>query len=118
MTIDCPDPDVMAEFYIAMLGGKVTRRITDETNVEAGGLLLNFRRAPGYKPPSWPLPDVPLHSHFDFVVNDPDAAVRQLLQMGGSLAEHQDPNDPDFVVVLDPAGHPFCLIRSSAARRF
>jgi hypothetical protein len=83
-----------------------------------GGLLLNFRAVPDYRPPTWPSSEVPLHSHFEFVVDDPDAVAQQMLQLGGSLAQHQDPNDPNLVVLLDPARHPFCLIRSSAARRF
>jgi hypothetical protein len=49
---------------------------------------------------------------------DPDAAARELMQRGARLAEHQDDSDPHLVVLLDPAGHPFCLIRSSVARRF
>jgi hypothetical protein len=38
--------------------------------------------------------------------------------LGASLAAHQDPDDPNLLVMLDPAGHPFCLIRSSAAGRY
>jgi catechol-2,3-dioxygenase len=118
MTIDCPDPHVMAEFYTTLLGGKVTRQTADGANVDAGGLLLNFRAAPDYRPPTWPSPEVPLHSHFEFVVEDPDTVAQQMLRLGASLAQHQDPNDPNLVVLLDPAGHPLCLIRSTAATRF
>jgi catechol 2,3-dioxygenase-like lactoylglutathione lyase family enzyme len=118
MTIDCLEPQVMADFYVALLGGRVTRRIDGEVNVEAGGMLLNFRATPGYRPPTWPSSEVPLHSHFDFVVEDPDAVAAQMVAMGGRYADHQDPDDPHFVVMLDPAGHPFCLLRSSVARPF
>ncbi|WP_371780539.1 VOC family protein [Streptosporangium subroseum] len=117
LTIDCPEPNVMAQFYATLLGGKVTRRTPGEANVNAAGRLLNFRAAPDYKPPTWPSSEVPLHSHFEYVVEDPDAVAQQLLPLGASLAQHQDPDDPHLVVMLDPAGHPFCLIRSSAARR-
>jgi hypothetical protein len=34
------------------------------------------------------------------------------------MAAHQDASDPDLLVMLDPAGHPFCLIRSSAAEGY
>jgi catechol 2,3-dioxygenase-like lactoylglutathione lyase family enzyme len=118
MTIDCPEPQAMADFYVALLGGKVTRRTADEANVDAGGLLLNFRAVPDYRPPTWPSSEVALHSHFDFVVEDPDAVAQQMLQLGGSLSQHQDTDNPHLVVLLDPAGHPFCLLRSSVARRF
>ena len=115
MTVDCPEPNVMADFYAALLGGTVTRRIAGEAKLEAGGRLIYFRAAAGYRPPTWPSPDVPLHSHFDYVVEDPDAAAQHLLRLGGSPAARQDPSDPHLLVMLDPAGHPFCLIRSSAA---
>ncbi|NJC74079.1 VOC family protein [Planosporangium thailandense] len=117
-TIDCPDPDVMARFYTSLFGGRVTRQTADSAFVDTGQLLLVFRAVPDYRPPTWPSPEVPLHSHFECVVEDPHAAARQLLPLGASLARHQDPDDPNLVVVLDPAGHPLCLIRSSAARRY
>jgi hypothetical protein len=118
LTIDCPDPHVLADFYVALLGGRVTRRTADEANVDAGGFLLNFRAVSAYRPPTWPSSDVPLHSHLDYVVDDPDAVAQEVLQLGGSFAPQQDPDNPNLLVLLDPAGHPFCLLRSSAARRF
>jgi hypothetical protein len=117
MTVDCPEPDVMADFYAALLGGTVTRRIAGEANVDAGGKLINFRATRDYRPPTWPSPEVPMHAHFEYVVEDPQAAAQQLLPLGASLAVHQDPDNPNLLVMLDPAGHPFCLIRSSAAVR-
>lgn len=125
MTIDCIGPHIMADFYVALLdfyvallGGKVVRRTADDASIDANGLLLNFRATPDYRPPTWPSSDVPLHSHFEFVVDDPDAVAQQVLTLGGQLAQHQDPDDPHLVVVLDPSGHPLCLIRSSVAQRF
>ncbi len=117
LTVDCPEPNAMADFYVALLGGTVTRRTATETNVTAGDRLINFRLAPDYRPPTWPSPEVPLHSHFEYVVPDPQAAVEPLVMLGGALAPYQDPDNPHLVVMLDPAGHPFCLIRSSVARR-
>ncbi|MEV1289969.1 VOC family protein [Micromonospora sp. NPDC049679] len=117
MTVDCPEPNVMADFYAALLGGTVTRRIAGEANVDAAGKLIIFRATPDYRPPTWPSPEVPMHAHFEYVVEDPRAAAQQLLPLGASLAAHQDPDNPNLLVMLDPAGHPFCLIRSSAAVR-
>ncbi len=116
LTIDCPDPNAMADFYAAALGGEVTHRATG-ASVEAAGLNLVFRANPDYRPPTWPSPEVPLQSHFEFVVADLEAAIGQMVQLGATPAEQQDPDDPHLVVLLDPAGHPFCLIRSSAATR-
>jgi catechol 2,3-dioxygenase-like lactoylglutathione lyase family enzyme len=117
-TIDCLEPGEMADFYAEVLGGRVTRREPGFAAVEGGGLLLNFNVRPGYRPPTWPSPEVPMQSHFEFVVHDPDAAAEQMLRLGATLAADQDPDDPHLLVMLDPAGHPFCLIRSSAAHRY
>jgi hypothetical protein len=35
LTGDCPDPHAMGDFYVALLGGVVTRRMPGETNVDA-----------------------------------------------------------------------------------
>ena len=105
-------------FYAAILDGKVTHRAVTFVSVEARGLLLNFRAVPDYRPPTWPSSEVPVQSHFELVVEDPDAAAQDMGALGARLAGHQDPSDPHLLVLLDPAGRPFCLIRSSAATRY
>jgi hypothetical protein len=45
--------------------------------------------------------------HFDFQVGDLDEAVDEAVALGATLATHQ-PQD-NVRVMLDPAGHPFCL---------
>ena len=45
--------------------------------------------------------------HFDFQVGDLDAAVSDALALGASLAAEQP--QENVRVLLDPAGHPFCL---------
>ena len=62
LTIDCPEPTALADFYAALLDGKITRRTAESAFVDADGLLLVFRAAPDYKRSTWPSPDVPLHS--------------------------------------------------------
>ena len=49
--------------------------------------------------------------HFEVLVDDLDTAVRLVLEWGGKAAPHQ-PADRDrsrLRIMLDPAGHPFCL---------
>jgi catechol 2,3-dioxygenase-like lactoylglutathione lyase family enzyme len=116
-SIECADPDVMAEFYIGLMGGRVTHRKPDWTGVEAGGLLLHFHRAEGHRAPTWSSMEVPRQHHFDLVVEDLDDAVSQAQRLGARLAEFQDDGDPAYVVLLDPSGHPFCLISASVAVR-
>ncbi len=45
--------------------------------------------------------------HLDLAVDDLDSSVADALELGARLAEFQ-PQD-DVRVLLDPAGHPFCL---------
>jgi hypothetical protein len=47
--------------------------------------------------------------HFDFQVGDLDSAVAEAVALGASVATDQ-PQD-NVRVLLDPAGHPFCLCR-------
>lgn len=62
---------------------------------------------PGQKPPS------AQHKmmHFEVQVDDLEAAIDAVIDAGGATATHQ-PRDRDpsrIRVMLDPAGHPFCL---------
>lgn len=117
LTIDCHDADALAEFYARSFGGEITRRTAEEAWVRAPGIYLVCRVTPDHKPTTWPSPEVPLHSHFEFVVADPDETAEEMRRWGATIAPHQAPDDPDLIVMLDPAGHPVCLIRASAARR-
>ena len=66
-----------------------------------------------YEPPVWP--EQPGHQakmmHLEVLVKDLEAAVQLVLECGGNEALHQ-PADRDRTrlrIMLDPAGHPFCL---------
>ena len=49
--------------------------------------------------------------HFEVLVDDLEAAVGFVLERGGTQAPHQPADrDPRVLrIMLDPAGHPFCL---------
>jgi len=47
--------------------------------------------------------------HFDFQVGDLDSAVAEALALGVTVAGHQPQGN--VRVLLDPAGHLFCLCR-------
>jgi hypothetical protein len=46
--------------------------------------------------------------HFDISVTDLDRAAARALALGAKQAEHQPAPDL-WRVLVDPAGHPFCL---------
>jgi hypothetical protein len=107
LTIDCADSKVVGAFYQSAGGGEITHTDADSCWVTLGGLLLIFREVADYQPPTWPESDVPLQMHFEFNVDDLHEAEKHLLELGASLADYQ-PND-NGRVMLDPAGHPFCI---------
>ena len=45
--------------------------------------------------------------HLDVQVGELDAAVAEAVALGASVAAHQP--QENVRVLLDPAGHPFCL---------
>ena len=107
LTIDCADSQAMASFYRAAGGGEITHADAGSCWVTLGGLLLVFREVADYQPPTWPASDVPLQMHFEFYVDDLVEAEKRLVAFGASLAEHQPHTNGR--VMLDPAGHPFCI---------
>lgn len=107
LTIDCPSAEVqdrLCEFYASALGGEIVSGC-----VRARGWLFIFEVIADYKPPIWPVGDVPKQMHFELMVHDLDDAVGRLQTIGAVLADYQRPNDGGVRVMLDPAGHPFCV---------
>ncbi len=83
----------------------------DWTEVRAEyGAALCFQQVQDCTPPSWPSQSQPPQMHLDVMVDDLDTAEAALLELGATRAEHQ-PGET-FRVLLDPAGHPFCLCTS------
>jgi len=113
LTVDCADDQAaeqtLRHFYLEALDGELVRGGT----VRARGLLLIFRRVEGYKAPTWPASDTPMQMHLSGW-STTWRAVARLEDLGASLADHQDPDDPALRVMLDPAGHPFCVIADDA----
>ena len=84
------------------------------TEHAVGGVAyLAVQRSPEYVPPAWPPVDGRQQRmmHVDVEVADLDAAVADAADMGATIADFQ-PHD-DVRVMLDPAGHPFCLYLES-----
>ena len=111
VVLEAPDAGVLAHFYAEVLGWPV---VTDEpgwATIAAPGTTsyVSFSSSPEYVPPVWPAADgqQQMMLHLDVGVGEVDAAVTDAVALGASVAEFQ-PQD-DVRVLLDPAGHPFCL---------
>jgi catechol-2,3-dioxygenase len=110
ISIDCPDPDVLAPFYCALLGLKEAFATPDRgvVSLSGAGPMLTLMRVDTYVAPSWP--DGPQHQqmHLDVGVDDLAAAVSSAIALGATEVVHQP--DPDkWRVLIDLVGHPFCL---------
>lgn len=112
VTLDCADPGPVSAFYAELLGLDVA--YSDENAVMlsgAAGPAIGFGRVPDYEPPVWPNPNGSKQYHFDLAVADIEAAETQCLELGATLADPQ-PGET-WRVLLDPAGHPFCLTNAA-----
>jgi hypothetical protein len=108
VSLDCTDPRPLAEFWAAMLDGEIVYTSENAVIVRASWLALAALRTAGYVPPSWPDATVPKQIHLDLAVTDLPAAVAESERLGARPAQHQ-PAPEVRRVLLDPAGHPFCL---------
>lgn len=119
--LDCADAEEMARFYGELFGWSITAR-DERSNRQggsgwiamsgpSGGPGVSFQAESWYEPPTWPeRPGAPAKMmHFEVGVDDLEAAVARVIAAGGRLAPEQPEGRSDIRVVLDPAGHPFCL---------
>ena len=110
VTLDCPDPPALARFYRELAGLEVaySQEAYAGITVEPD-LGIGFQRVEGYQPPEWPGQSRPQQFHLDFGVPDLDEAEKTALALGATKPDFQ-PGAERWRVLLDPAGHPFCLV--------
>jgi glyoxalase superfamily protein len=113
MALEAPDPSGLATFYSELLGWPICHEEPGTAILAApeGSIYVVFQQATDYHAPLWPPVDGEQRPmmHFDFQVGDLESAVYEALALGATLAAAQ-PQD-NVRVLLDPAGHPFCLCR-------
>ncbi|MET0490804.1 MAG: VOC family protein [Acidimicrobiales bacterium] len=116
VTLDCSDAEALAAFYADLFGWEINARDGAgwvQMRDPNGGVGLNFQADNHYESPTWPEePGKQMKMlHFEILVNDVEAAADLVVRAGGRQAPYQPPNrDPSGLrVMLDPAGHPFCL---------
>lgn len=116
-TLDCKDAYALAEFYAALLKWEIGFYDEEWACVCAPGTGqgaypgILFQKNPDYKPPVWPATSEAQQqmAHLDLAVNDLEQAVQHALHCGATVADTQFSDH--WRVMLDPAGHPFCLCR-------
>jgi catechol 2,3-dioxygenase-like lactoylglutathione lyase family enzyme len=109
--LEAPDAHELAGFYARLLGWQIVKDEGHWVTMHPGEGFgyLAFNTSPEYERPVWP--PAPgrqqMMLHLDVVVDDLERAVEAAVAEGATVAEFQ-PQD-DVRVMLDPAGHPFCL---------
>lgn len=103
ISLDCADPQRLADFYRALLGGRQLWAKESSVGVEVPGAVLVSQQVAVYAPPVWPGTSI---VHLDLSAKDLGAAAERALALGATLPVQRDPR---WRVLLDPAGHPFCL---------
>ena len=112
VTLDCADPRAEAAFWSAALGWQVAHAEDEYAMLVGGSSALGFGLVDGYVPPAWPDDAGVKQFHFDLAVDDLPVAERALVALGASVPDVQ-PGGDRWRVLLDPAGHPFCLTNAA-----
>ncbi len=110
ISIDCPDPSALADFYTKLLGLTQVFARPDGTLIALsdGNVFVTMMKVDNYVAPTWPEPGQLQQMHLDIAVTDLEAAVEGALALGAEQAAYQA--GPElWRVLIDPAGHPFCL---------
>jgi catechol 2,3-dioxygenase-like lactoylglutathione lyase family enzyme len=111
VVLDAPSGPELAHFYADLLGWEIASEGADGAAIapREGVAYISFQTSAGYVPPVWPNVEgaQQMMLHLDFEVSDLAASVEHARQLGARQADFQ-PQD-NVRVMLDPAGHPFCL---------
>jgi len=108
VTIDCPDSKALVTFYHHLTGMRIVDVEDGFYPTLAGRTLdLVFQQVDDYQPPTWPAQERGQQIHLDCTCPDIEAGATYAESIGATRAPQQ-PGD-DWIVMVDPAGHPFCL---------
>jgi predicted enzyme related to lactoylglutathione lyase len=109
VTIDCREPAPLAAFWAATVGGEIDARTVAEDWValmDVPGIgNIGFQRVPEQK-------SVKNRVHIDIDVDDIESAAAEIVGAGGTVrGETVEEHTNYFLVMLDPEGNEFCLIK-------
>ncbi len=107
--VDCADEHALCDFYHKLLGWEKGTKY-GLPSVSKDGIVFLFIGEPGYVPPVWPEEEGKQQKqmHFDFQVPDIHAAAEYAITLGAVNTPLQFGGE-EWITLLDPAGHPFCL---------
>ena len=112
VTIDCAPEQLkdMVDFYTKLLGLTLEGQ-EDELGpfpfLFKDDFAITLQPEEGYQPPTWPSLERGQQMHLDFLVKDIQEARAYALSIGATESPVQYAKK--WHILLDPAGHPFCL---------
>ena len=111
VVLEAPDPHALLVFWSQLLDKPIYSESPEGGALDFGEgvAYLSVQKAEVYEPPVWP-PEPGrqgMQLHLDIEVSDLESAVAHAVELGATTAEFQP--QEDVRVMLDPAGHPFCL---------
>ena len=111
VTLDCSNSQELASFYASLLKwdkGYNEDGWTWVTGPEKYPFIL-FQQIDDYTPPVWPqeVDRQQQMAHIDFAVSNLEEAIQHAIHCGAKVAPEQFSDS--WKVMIDPAGHPFCL---------
>lgn len=119
VTLDCPDALELAQFYAQLLGWRVDFDPEDPEWADAippddapQSFALSFQQIDHYRAPEWPEGEIPQQMHFDLYVDSLEEAAEAAEAAGARRHDIQPSETGSYIVLTDPAGHPFCLCQS------
>ena len=111
VVLNAPDARALAIFYRDLFGWPLAADEPGWCTIRIPGARANlaFQTEALYERPTWPATtgEQQMMMHLDIGVTNLEAAVQDAIALGAELHVHQ-PQD-EVRVMLDPAGHPFCL---------
>lgn len=118
--LDTDDPIGLARFYERLLGWEVVEQEGPRLGYPpedgwaklrspSGDMKIELQYEQHFVRPTWPTAagEQQMMMHLDIGVADLEAGVAWAVEAGATVAAHQP--QQDVRVMLDPAGHPFCL---------
>lgn len=110
--VDCVNAEKLCDFYAELLGWEKCEMYGCPAVRSGNSIMFLFAQEEDYIAPVWPeqAGKQQKQMHFDFQVPDVSSAVRHAETLGAVKTQEQFGGN-DFVTMLDPAGHPFCLCR-------
>jgi catechol-2,3-dioxygenase len=111
IVVDARDPSALASFWRALLGGEVLAFHRGQVmTLRAPGVTFDFVRNDDAK-------EAKNRLHVDVASDDPDGTVAAALDLGASRAADVCASEEHFVVLRDPEGNEFCVLRGMPASR-